>query len=98
LARIKKKNSSNKKYILNIINIISQFLSDYEQGKTPNPDIQCNKVIKFDHLYNYCKTNIDSQIEYIATGHYARLKYDATLNSMPDLSSSFFFYLLEEYQ
>jgi tRNA U34 2-thiouridine synthase MnmA/TrmU len=69
--------------MLSLSNIYnSQFLIDYEQGRTPNPDILCNKIIKFDHLYTYCKTNIDSQIDGIATGHYARLKYDTILNSM----------------
>lgn len=43
-----------------------------KKGRTPNPDILCNKYIKFDlfakHAFNELKT------DYIATGHYAKMK------------------------
>lgn len=33
-------------------NVFKTFLSEYEKGRTPNPDILCNKYIKFDHFLN----------------------------------------------
>ena len=47
---------------------------------TPNPDILCNKFIKFPMLFKYCTSNIE-KFDFIATGHYARLKYDQNLKS-----------------
>jgi len=51
--------------------VIDHFFSEYKAGRTPNPDILCNKEIKF-------KTFLDKAtklgFDYIATGHYARTK------------------------
>ncbi|CAF0863613.1 unnamed protein product [Didymodactylos carnosus] len=44
------------------------FLDDYQNGLTPNPDILCNKYVKFDALLTYCKQHL--QTELLATGHY----------------------------
>lgn len=49
-------------------NVFSYFLKEYEQGRTPNPDVFCNKYIKFDSFREYAKT---LGIEKIAMGHYA---------------------------
>lgn len=51
--------------------VFKVFLSEYEKGRTPNPDILCNKYIKFDAFYDYAKKN---GFEKIATGHYASNK------------------------
>ena len=48
--------------------VFSYFLSELEAGRTPNPDILCNKEIKFKEFYNYA---INKQYDFIATGHYA---------------------------
>lgn len=48
--------------------VFSVFLSEYGKGRTPNPDILCNKYIKFDAFYNYARKN---GFDLIATGHYA---------------------------
>lgn len=61
--------------------IFSQFLTDYEEGFTPNPDILCNKYVKFPSLFKYCSENL-KDFDFIATGHYARLSYDGSLKSM----------------
>ncbi|QCI19827.1 MAG: tRNA 2-thiouridine(34) synthase MnmA [Buchnera aphidicola (Brevicoryne brassicae)] len=53
-------------------NVFKKFLNDYKNGKTPNPDILCNKEIKFNVFLKYAITNL--QADYIATGHYARIK------------------------
>ncbi len=49
--------------------VFSYFLEELKQGRTPNPDILCNKEIKFKEFYNYALSN---GFDYIATGHYAR--------------------------
>ena len=43
------------------------FVKEYEKGRTPNPDILCNKYIKFDHFLKFAK---ERNFDYIATGHY----------------------------
>lgn len=55
--------------------VFSEFLNEYENGLTPNPDILCNKYIKFPMLLEYCKKNMDS-VDYLATGHYAQVKFN----------------------
>ena len=49
--------------------VFEYFLREYATGRTPNPDILCNKEIKFKAFLNYAKV-LGGQ--YIATGHYAR--------------------------
>lgn len=51
-------------------NVFEHFLEEYKLGRTPNPDILCNKEIKFKAFLNYAKV---LGADYIATGHYARL-------------------------
>uniref|UniRef100_A0A8C0Y6M4 Mitochondrial tRNA-specific 2-thiouridylase 1 n=1 Tax=Cyprinus carpio carpio TaxID=630221 RepID=A0A8C0Y6M4_CYPCA len=50
--------------------VFSNFLREYEQGRTPNPDIMCNKHIKFKHFYHYALNTLGADA--MATGHYAR--------------------------
>ena len=50
-------------------NVFTYFLNEYEKGRTPNPDIFCNKYIKFDAFYNFAKKN---NCDMIAMGHYAK--------------------------
>ena len=52
-------------------NVFSYFLSEYQAGRTPNPDILCNKEIKFKVFLEYA---LAQGAEKIATGHYARVK------------------------
>ncbi|XP_063220327.1 mitochondrial tRNA-specific 2-thiouridylase 1 isoform X2 [Bacillus rossius redtenbacheri] len=51
------------------IEVFSAFLEDYRSGQTPNPDILCNRVIKFASFYKYAVTTLKADA--IATGHYA---------------------------
>ncbi len=50
-------------------NVFSHFLNEYKKGRTPNPDILCNKEIKFKAFYQHALT---LGADYIATGHYAQ--------------------------
>ena len=49
--------------------VFQNFITEYQKGRTPNPDILCNKYIKFDAFLNYA---MDRGFDYIATGHYCR--------------------------
>ena len=49
--------------------VFSYFLEEYNKGRTPNPDIFCNKYIKFDAFLKFAKSQ---GCDYIATGHYAK--------------------------
>src|SRR5574344_267502 len=50
-------------------NVFEHFLAEYKAGRTPNPDILCNKEIKFKAFLDYAKL---LGAELIATGHYVR--------------------------
>lgn len=50
-------------------NVFEHFLSEYRAGRTPNPDILCNKEIKFRAFLDHA---LELGADYIATGHYAR--------------------------
>jgi len=52
-------------------NVFEEFLNEYKLGRTPNPDILCNREIKFKSFLEYAM-NIGA--DYIATGHYASLQ------------------------
>lgn len=51
--------------------VFTYFLDELKVGRTPNPDIMCNKYIKFDYFIREAKR---LGADYIATGHYARMK------------------------
>lgn len=53
--------------------VIDRFVKAYENGQTPNPCILCNRYLKFDQL---CQEAIAQGYDYVATGHYARIRYD----------------------
>ncbi len=55
-------------------NIIDYLVAGYETGITPLPCSQCNRMVKFSPMLKYAKETLG--IDYIATGHYARIKYD----------------------
>lgn len=53
--------------------VIQSFVSDYEQGRTPNPCIVCNKNIKFGIMMEKARA---LGCDYVATGHYAQIRQD----------------------
>ncbi len=54
--------------------VFTYFLDEYKKGRTPNPDVMCNKEIKFKAFLDYA---MDLGADYVATGHYARVERDA---------------------
>lgn len=53
--------------------VFEYFLAEYRAGRTPNPDVMCNKEIKFKAFLDYA---MDLGAEYVATGHYAQVVRD----------------------
>ena len=53
--------------------VMDQFVKEYLTGRTPNPCIQCNRRVKFDALLRRAD---ELEMDYIATGHYARVDFD----------------------
>ena len=51
-------------------NVFTYFLDELKKGRTPNPDVMCNRYIKFDLFYKKAK---ELGADYIATGHYAKI-------------------------
>ncbi|MCF6436208.1 MULTISPECIES: tRNA 2-thiouridine(34) synthase MnmA [Pseudoalteromonas] len=51
-------------------NVFEYFLAEYKAGRTPNPDIMCNKEIKFKAFLEFAAQALGA--DYIATGHYVR--------------------------
>ncbi len=51
--------------------VFEQSLEEYKKGITPNPDMLCNRYIKFDLMLNYAKNKL--QADMVATGHYAKI-------------------------
>ncbi|MGL5501594.1 MAG: asparagine synthase-related protein, partial [Plesiomonas shigelloides] len=51
-------------------NVFEHFLEEYKAGRTPNPDIRCNKEIKFKAFLEFAAEDLGA--DYIATGHYVR--------------------------
>ncbi|MDQ7090822.1 MAG: tRNA 2-thiouridine(34) synthase MnmA [Methylococcales bacterium] len=77
--------------------VFEVFLSEFKLGRTPNPDILCNKHVKFKAFLNYAIDDLGA--EYIATGHYARVGFQANYHQLlkgldPNKEQSYFLYTL----
>ena len=56
--------------------VADYFIAEYKAGRTPNPDVMCNKYVKFGRFLEFAETH---GAHYVATGHYAqRLDCDGT--------------------
>lgn len=51
--------------------VMDYFFKEYKAGRTPNPDVMCNKEIKFKLLYDWAMKH---GFDYLATGHYAQIQ------------------------
>jgi tRNA-specific 2-thiouridylase len=80
--------------------VFNYFLEEYKKGRTPNPDIICNKEIKFK---TFMDCAIDMGAGHIATGHYARTAYrDGYYRLLkpkdPNKDQTYFLYALNQQQ
>jgi tRNA-specific 2-thiouridylase len=92
-------------YIIDITNYYKKIIYDYTinnylKGKTPNPDILCNKKIKFNF---FLKKSAILKADYIATGHYVRKKktefaYKLLTSLDQNKDQSYFLCCLNQYQ
>ncbi|MBP9819975.1 tRNA 2-thiouridine(34) synthase MnmA [Candidatus Woesebacteria bacterium] len=73
--------------------VVEYFFSEYEAGRTPNPDVLCNKEIKFGLFYDWAMEN---GFDKIATGHYAKISDTNELLVPKDAhkDQTYFLYLL----
>ncbi len=81
-------------------NVFEYFLAEYSAGRTPNPDILCNREIKFKAFLDYA---MHLGADYIATGHYARIqqkkeRYYLLKGLDPNKDQSYFLYTLGQPQ
>jgi tRNA-specific 2-thiouridylase len=81
--------------------VFEVFLSEFQKGRTPNPDILCNKHVKFKAFLNYAIEDLGA--EYIATGHYARVEerggeYFLLKGLDPGKEQSYFLYTMGQKQ
>lgn len=77
-------------------NVFQYFIDEYATGRTPNPDVLCNREVKFKAFLDYA---MELGAVKIATGHYARIKdEDGSFQLMkgldPNKDQSYFLYLL----
>jgi tRNA-specific 2-thiouridylase len=81
--------------------IVDYMFNEYQQGRTPNPDVLCNREIKFD-VFLKAAENLGA--DYVATGHYCRRKEneDGTFSLLPGVDNtkdqSYFLCQLNQYQ
>ncbi len=80
--------------------VFEYFLEEYRAGRTPNPDIMCNKEIKFKAFLDYA---LVLGADYIATGHYVRVKRENNKSLMlrgidENKDQSYFLYTLNQSQ
>jgi tRNA-uridine 2-sulfurtransferase len=75
--------------------VFSHFLREYEAGYTPNPDILCNREIKFNVFMKKALEEVGG--DFLATGHYAQVGPDGTLvkGMDPGKDQSYFLYTLK---
>lgn len=57
--------------------VIDDFINCYENAKTPNPCVECNRYLKFGEFYERAE---GLECDYVATGHYARVDYSKEYN------------------
>ena len=55
------------------LQVIERFVEAYRNGRTPNPCIDCNRYMKFDHLLRWAEAH---GLDHVVTGHYARVEQD----------------------
>lgn len=77
--------------------VVEYFFAEYEAGRTPNPDVMCNKEIKFGLFYDWA---MEQGFDFVATGHYAQVKNGKQLITSTDAKKdqTYFLYRLQQNQ
>ncbi len=77
--------------------VFTHFLSEYRAGRTPNPDVLCNREIKFKAFLDYA---IKIGADKIATGHFVKTNEKGQLikGADPNKEQSYFLYMLKDWQ
>ncbi len=65
--------------------VIDYMIKEYSLGRTPNPDVMCNRSVKFGAFWKWAKEN---GADYIATGHYVQIRKSSLRNIVPELKSN----------
>ncbi len=74
--------------------VVDYMLDEYKAGRTPNPDVMCNQEVKFKLFLNAA---LKDGADYIATGHYARVKNGQLLNAKNhEKDQTYFLYRVSE--
>jgi tRNA-uridine 2-sulfurtransferase len=85
--------------------VLNYFKREYLRGRTPNPCVVCNRFLKFGILLEKARGEFKTPFDFFATGHYARVDYDSTVNRYVikkaadrDKDQSYFLFLLTQKQ
>jgi tRNA-specific 2-thiouridylase len=92
--------------VVNLMNeyrsrVVDYLLAGYKTGVTPNPDVMCNREIKFGVFLDYA---LENGFESVATGHYAQTKLcddgttDVLCGADPNKDQTYFLALLQQHQ
>lgn len=65
--------------------VVDNFLIEYAGGRTPNPCVRCNKLVKLGFLIKQAKK---LGFDYVASGHYARLKREFLISNFPSSANA----------
>ncbi len=70
--------------------VADYMIDEYKRGRTPNPDVMCNREVKFGVFWRFAKSR---GADYIATGHYARISKNCELQTGKDVTKDQSYFL-----
>lgn len=75
--------------------VVDYMIAEYKEGRTPNPDVMCNKYVKFGGFFTYARAQ---GAEFVATGHYAQTRVEDGVTTLlkgdEDKDQSYFLWTL----